>query len=126
MVQIKKKCYVCKKGLGQFSFPTDETKLQMWIASLNIERPNTVGANGPRICILHFNDDDYFLGKKRIMLKDHAVPFNISPGSSINARRRNLEPQKMDVSEEKMTPRSTVPAGCILQQSLQHSVLAST
>ena len=115
MVLNQKKCYVCKEGIGKFSFPTDEIKLQMWIASLNIERPNTVGANGPRICILHFHEDDYIFGNKRTKLKDHVVPFSVPPQSSSNARRRNQEPQNIDVSEEKVTPRSTVPAGCILQ-----------
>ena len=70
---MKWKCFVCKANVGQFSFPKEEDKLQRWITSLNIDRPKIVGANGPRICLKHFEQND-FTQKNRTRLTSSAVP----------------------------------------------------
>ena len=70
---MKWKCFVCKANVGQFSFPKEEDKLQRWITSLNIDRPKLVGANGPRICLKHFEQKD-FTQKNRTRLTSSAVP----------------------------------------------------
>ena len=70
---MKWKCFVCKVNVGQFSFPKEEDKLQRWITALNIDRPKIVGANGPRICLKHFEQND-FTQKNRTRLTSSAVP----------------------------------------------------
>ena len=60
-------------NVGQFSFPKEEDKLQRWITALNIDRPKIVGANGPRICLKHFEQND-FTQKNRTRLTSSAVP----------------------------------------------------
>ena len=70
---MKWKCFVCKVNVGQFSFPKEEDKLQRWITALNIDRPKIVGANGPRICLKHFEQKD-FTQKNRTRLASSAVP----------------------------------------------------
>ena len=67
------KCFVCNANGGQFSFPKEEDKLQKWITSLDIDRPKIVGANGPRICLKHFDQND-FTQKNRTRLASSAVP----------------------------------------------------
>ena len=67
------KCFVCNANGGQFSFPKEEDKLQKWITSLDIDRPKIVGANGPRICLKHFDQND-FTQKNRTRLASCAVP----------------------------------------------------
>ena len=64
---------MCKVNVGQFSFPKEEDKLQRWITALNIDRPKIVGANGPRICLKHFEQND-FTQKNRTRLTSSAVP----------------------------------------------------
>ena len=67
------KCFVCNANGGQFSFLKEEDKLQKWITSLDIDRPKIVGANGPRICLKHFDQND-FTQKNRTRLASSAVP----------------------------------------------------
>ena len=85
---MKWKCFVCKVNVGQFSFPKEEDKLQRWITALNIDRPKIVGANGPRICLKHFEQNDFtqnsplsrVICPTKFKIGGHSNPFG---GSSI-------------------------------------------
>ena len=76
------KCFVCNANGGQFSFPKEEDKLQKWITSLDIDRPKIVGANGPRICLKHFDQND-FTQKNRTRLASSAELAEVEQGGAV-------------------------------------------